>query len=137
MSLDKERKEGLVLMSMKGYSIFPKESDPQIHLHFRLMSRTPIFLDKRHSQPRRQGISNNMNKNVVSRIKLVKVYLFSLFNDINIHELCNVKVFIVEERWWYYLTHGCGTNGVHTFSKGIRPKENIRAHLLRGCSSAH
>ena len=44
--------------------------------------------------------------------------------------LFNAKVIILEEQWWYYLTHSWEDKGVHTFPKGICPKVNIIARLV-------
>ena len=46
---------------------------------------------------------------------------------INLRGLSNTKAIIVEEQYWYYLTHSWGDKRVHAFPKGIRPKMNIRA----------
>ena len=64
----------------------------------------------------------------------VYIYVFglvSLFNGIS--TLCwlfNAKaILLVEEQYWYYLTHSWEDKGVHTFPKGICPKVNIIAQL--------
>ena len=46
--------------------------------------------------------------------------LFSLFN---------AKAILLEEQYWYYLTHSWEDKGVNIFPKGICPKVNVRARL--------
>ena len=52
--------------------------------------------------------------------------MVSLFNGIStLYRLFNAKTILLEERWWYYLTHSWEDKGVHTFPKGICPKVNV------------
>ena len=44
-------------------------------------------------------------------------------------KLFNAKAILLEEQYWYYLTHSWEDKGVHTFPKGICPKMNIIARL--------
>ena len=46
---------------------------------------------------------------------------------INICRLFNANAILLEEQYWYYLTHSW--KGVHTFPKGICPKVNVIARL--------
>ena len=56
--------------------------------------------------------------------------LVSLFNGIStLFRLFNAKAILIEEQWWYYLTHSWDDKGVHTFPKGICPKVNVIAKL--------
>ena len=56
--------------------------------------------------------------------------LVSLFNGIStLFRLFNAKAILLEEQWWYYLTHSWKDKGVHTFPKGICPKVNVIARL--------
>ena len=41
--------------------------------------------------------------------------------------LFNAKAILIEEQYWYYLTHSWEDKGVHTFPKGICPKVNVIA----------
>ena len=51
--------------------------------------------------------------------------LVSLFNGIStLFRLFNAKPYLLEEQYWYYLTHSWEDKGVHTFPKGICPKVN-------------
>ena len=43
--------------------------------------------------------------------------------------LFNAKAILLEEQYWYYLTHSWEDKGVHTFPKGICPKVNVIARL--------
>ena len=43
--------------------------------------------------------------------------------------LFNAKAILLEEQYWYYLTHSWEDKGVHTFPKGIWPKVNVIARL--------
>ena len=43
--------------------------------------------------------------------------------------LFNAKAILLEEQYWYYLTHRWEDTGVHTFPKGICPKVNVIARL--------
>ena len=53
-----------------------------------------------------------------------------LFNGIStLFRLFNAKAILLEEQWWYYLTHSWEDKGVHTFPKGICPKMNVIARL--------
>ena len=55
--------------------------------------------------------------------------LVSLFNGIStLFRFFNAKSILLEEQWWYYLTHSWEDKGVHTFSKGICPKVNVIAY---------
>ena len=47
---------------------------------------------------------------------------------INLCRSFNAKA-ILQEQYWYYLTHGWEDKGVHTFPKGICPKVNIIVQL--------
>ena len=54
--------------------------------------------------------------------------LVSLFNGIStLFRLFNA--ILLEEQYWYYLTHSWEDKGVHTFPKGICPKVNVIARL--------
>ena len=56
--------------------------------------------------------------------------LVSLFNGIStLFRLFNAKAILLEEQWWYYLTHSWEDKGVHTFPKSICPKVNVIAWL--------
>ena len=56
--------------------------------------------------------------------------LVSLFNGIStLFRLFNAKAILLEEQYWYYLTHSWEDKGVHTFPKGIFPKVNVIARL--------
>ena len=56
--------------------------------------------------------------------------LVSLFNGIStLCRLFNAKAILLEEQWWYYLTHSWEDKGVHTFPKDICPKVNVIARL--------
>ena len=56
--------------------------------------------------------------------------LVSLFNGIStLFRLFNAKAILLEEHYWYYLTHSWEDKGVHTFPKGICPKVNVIARL--------
>ena len=49
--------------------------------------------------------------------------LVSLFNGIStLFRLFYAKAILLEEQWWYYLTHSWEDKGVHTFPKGISLK---------------
>ena len=50
-------------------------------------------------------------------------------SHINISWLFNAKVILLEEQWWYYLTHSWEDNGVHTIPEGIDPKVNVIVRL--------
>ena len=54
---------------------------------------------------------------------LVSLFLW----HINLRGLFNAKAILLEEQWWYYLTHSWEDKGVHTFPKGICPKVNVIA----------
>ncbi len=43
--------------------------------------------------------------------------------------LFNAKAILLEEQFWYYLTHSLEDKGVHTFLKGICPKVNVIPRL--------
>ena len=54
----------------------------------------------------------------------------SLFNGIStLFRLFNVKTILLQEQYWYYLTHSWEDKGVHTFPRGICPKVNVIARL--------
>ena len=56
--------------------------------------------------------------------------LVSLFNGISTFVGYLIpKAILLEEQYWYYLTHSWEDKGVHTFSKGIWPKVNVIARL--------
>ena len=56
--------------------------------------------------------------------------LVSLFNGIStLFRLFDAKAILLEEQYWYYLTHSWEDKGVHTFPKGICPKVNVIAQL--------
>ena len=58
------------------------------------------------------------------------VCLVSLFNGIStLFRLFNAKAILLEEQYWYYLTHSWEDKGVHIFPKGICPKVNVIARL--------
>ena len=44
-------------------------------------------------------------------------------------EVILAKAILLEEQWWYYLTHSWEDKGVHTFPKGICPKVDVIARL--------
>ena len=48
---------------------------------------------------------------------------------VNLFRSFNVKAILLEEQYWYYLTHSWEDKGVHTFPKGICPKVNVIARL--------
>ena len=52
-----------------------------------------------------------------------------LFWHINLCMLFNAKATLLEEQYWYYLTHSWEDKGVDTFPKGICPKVNVIAQL--------
>ena len=55
---------------------------------------------------------------------------FLSFNGIStLFRLFNAKAILLEEQYWYYLTHSWEDKGVHTFPKGICPKVNVIARL--------
>ena len=57
-------------------------------------------------------------------------WLVSLFNGIStLFRLFNAKAILLEEQYWYYLTHSWEDKGVHTFPNGICPKVNVIARL--------
>ena len=57
-------------------------------------------------------------------------FLVSLFNGIStLFRLFNAKAILLEEQYWFYLTHSWEDKGVHTFPKGICPKVNVIARL--------
>ena len=41
----------------------------------------------------------------------------------------NAKSILLEEQYWYYLTHSWKVKGIHTFPKGICRKVNVIARL--------
>ena len=43
--------------------------------------------------------------------------------------LFNAKAILLEEQYWYYLTHSWEDKGVHNFPNGICPKVNIIVQL--------
>ena len=46
---------------------------------------------------------------------------------VNNRGLSNTKAVFVEEQQWYFLNYIWEDRGVHAFSKGINPKENVIA----------
>ena len=48
---------------------------------------------------------------------------------INLCRLFNAKSILLEEQYWYYLTHSLEDKGVHTFPNGICPKVNSGLYL--------
>ena len=48
---------------------------------------------------------------------------------INRCRLFNAKAILLEEQYWYSLTHNWEDTGFHTFPKGICPKVNVIARL--------
>ena len=57
---------------------------------------------------------------------------FFVFWHFNLRRLFNAKAILLEEQWWYYLTHSWEDKGVHTFPKDICPKVNVIARLEYG-----
>ena len=64
--------------------------------------------------------------------------LVSLFNGIStLFRLFNAKAILLEEQWWYNLTHSWEDKGVHTFPKGYLPESErnsatgVRTRVLR------
>ena len=56
--------------------------------------------------------------------------LVSLFNGIStLFRLFNAIAILLEEQYWYYLTHSWEDYGVHTFPKGVCPKVDVIARL--------
>ena len=54
----------------------------------------------------------------------------SFFNGIStLFRLFYAKAILLEEQYWYYLTHSWEDKGAHTFPKGICPKVNVIARL--------
>ena len=61
---------------------------------------------------------------------LLKIWFgFFVQWHINLCRLFNAKAILIEEQWWYYLTHSWKDKRVHTFPKGICPKVNVIARL--------
>ena len=57
-------------------------------------------------------------------------FFLSFFNGIStLFRLFNAKAILLEEQYWYYLTHSWEDKGVRTFPKGICPKVNVIARL--------
>ena len=48
---------------------------------------------------------------------------------INLCRLFNAKAILLEEQYWYYLTHSWEDKGGHSFPKGICPKLTVIARL--------
>ena len=62
-------------------------------------------------------------------LRSVRIW-FTLFNGIStLFRLFNAKTILLEEQWFYYLTHSWEDKWVHTFRKGICPKVNVIAWL--------
>ena len=66
----------------------------------------------------------------INCVKFIWFGLVSLFNGIStLFRLFNAKAILLEEQYWYYLTHSWEDKGVNTFPKGICPKVNVIARL--------
>ena len=61
---------------------------------------------------------------------MVSIGLVSLFSGIStLFRLFNAKSILLEEQYWYYLTHSWEDKGVNTFPKGICSKGNVIVRL--------
>ena len=62
------------------------------------------------------------------KLKKKRDGLVSLFSGIStLFRLFNAEAILLEEQYWYYLTHSWEDKGVYTFPKGICPKVNVIA----------
>ena len=60
----------------------------------------------------------------------IDIVWFLCLNGIStLFRLFNAKAILLEEQYWYYLTHSWEDKGAHTFPKGICPKVNVIARL--------
>ena len=107
------------------WEIIPTSYKNFEHSHDFKYSYLILIIYKLLSDLERLFQSNTNNLNTVIWFGLV-----SLFNGIStLFWLFNAKAILLEEQYWYYLTHSWEDKGVHTFPKGICPKVNVIARL--------
>ena len=62
--------------------------------------------------------------------RLSIIWLITLFDGLSTpFRSFNTKAILLEEQYWYHLTHSWEDKGVHNFPKGICPKVNVVARL--------